>query len=207
MVDIGSFSKATIILRGFDYVQIKNVLAILSESRINSVEISLTGEGNKKNIEKALNEFGDKMSIGAGTVLNKGDLQDVISLGVKFVLSPIMFSEEMFDICKKNNVVSVPGAFSPTEAYQSFINGADIVKVFPADVVSPGYFKDIKAPIPEFKLMAVGGVNIQNSQQFLKNGADYLGIGSGIFNKEDILNGNYSGLKKRIECLEREIYN
>jgi 2-dehydro-3-deoxyphosphogluconate aldolase / (4S)-4-hydroxy-2-oxoglutarate aldolase len=204
--DLNAVSKATIILRGFDYNQIRNVLSILSESRINSVEISLTDKESKKNIELAVKEFGDKVSLGAGTVLNKEDLIDVINLGVKFVLSPIMFTEDMFDICAKNNIVSVPGAFTPTEAYECFKSGADIVKIFPAAVVSPRFFKDIKAPIPDFKLMAVGGVNIQNSQKFLELGADYLGIGSGMFDKKDIVEGNYEGLKNRIAMLEHEIY-
>jgi 2-dehydro-3-deoxyphosphogluconate aldolase / (4S)-4-hydroxy-2-oxoglutarate aldolase len=102
--------------------------------------------------------------------------------------------------------VSVPGAFTPTEAYECFKSGADIVKIFPAAVVSPRFFKDIKAPIPDFKLMAVGGVNIQNSQKFLELGADYLGIGSGMFDKKDIVEGNYEGLKNRIAMLEHEIY-
>lgn len=84
--------------------------------------------------------------------------------------------------------------------------GADIVKVFPASSVTPKFFNAIKAPLGDLKLMAVGGVNANNAEEYLKNGADFLGIGSGVFNKEDVIQCNYENLKKSIEAFENIVY-
>ncbi|WP_298836127.1 bifunctional 4-hydroxy-2-oxoglutarate aldolase/2-dehydro-3-deoxy-phosphogluconate aldolase [Clostridium sp.] len=205
-VDIKNFPKVTVILRGYDYNQTRNIVEILSNSRIKSVEIALKDSNVKDILKKIVDEFGDKILIGAGTILTKEDLIDVVKIGAKFVLSPIMFSEEQLQICKKNMVISVPGAFTPSEIYKSFQDGAGIVKVFPANTVTPKYFKDIKAPLGELKLMAVGGVNAKNALDYLANGADFLGIGSGIFSREDVIKGNYENVKKSIESFEAVLY-
>jgi 2-dehydro-3-deoxyphosphogluconate aldolase/(4S)-4-hydroxy-2-oxoglutarate aldolase len=206
-MNIEDFSRVTIIIRGFEYKQIRSIVDVLSRSKVNSVEIALNNIDSKNILEKITKEYRDKMIIGAGTVLNKEDLLDVINIGVNFVLSPIMFSQDMFQICKENNVISVPGAYSPDEIYKSFQNGADIVKVFPASTVTPRFFKDIKAPLGEMKLMAVGGVNSKNASEYIKNGANFLGIGSGIFNKQDIIDNNFKQLEQSIRVLEENIKN
>lgn len=205
-MNIKDFPKITIILRGYTYEQTRNIVEILSNSKIKSIEIALKNKEDKDTVGKIIEEFGDKMLIGAGTVLNKEDLLEVIEKGVKFVLSPIMFSKEMLEICKENNVISVPAAFSPSEIYASFENGADIVKVFPASSVTSKFFNAIKAPLGDLKLMAVGGVNANNAEEYLKNGADFLGIGSGVFKNEDVVELNNKNLKKSIEAFEKIIY-
>ena len=205
-IEIKDFPKVTVILRGYDYNQTRNIVEILSNSKIRSVEIALKNPNDKDTLKKIVDEFGDKILIGAGTILTKEDLIDVVNMGVKFVLSPIMFSKEELQICIDNEIVSVPGAFTPSEIYKSFKNGADIVKVFPASALGLKYFKDIKAPLGDLKLMAVGGVNGKNALEYLANGADFLGIGSGIFNKEDVLQENYENVKRSIESFEALFY-
>lgn len=199
---IEDFPKVTIILRDYTYEETKTVLDLLSKSKFKSVEIALNTDGSKEIIGKIVKEYKDKLLIGAGTVLNKQDLEDVIKLGVDFVLSPIAMNKEMLEICKANNVVSVPGAYSSSEIMQSFTDGADIVKVFPAKTVGPSYFKQIMSPLGKIKLMAVGGVNEQNAKEYFENGASYVGIGSGIFNKEDIRNGEFNKIQDKLEHLE-----
>lgn len=200
-MNVEELSRVTIILRGYNYEQVRTVVEVLSKSKINSVEITLNREDSKEIIKKIATEYNDRMIIGAGTVLNKQDLIDVINMGAKFVLSPVVWDKEMFDICKQNKVVSVPGAYSPSEVYQCFQNGADIVKIFPASTVTPKFFKDIKAPLGHLRLMAVGGVNEKNIAEYFANGAGYAGIGS-LFNKEDVLNKNYEKLAEKVKELE-----
>ncbi|WP_055669666.1 bifunctional 4-hydroxy-2-oxoglutarate aldolase/2-dehydro-3-deoxy-phosphogluconate aldolase [Desnuesiella massiliensis] len=205
-MDIKNFPKVTIILRGYNYKQAKTVMKALAESSIKSVEITMNTEGALEAISKLSSEFGHTMNIGAGTVTTLDQAKAAIKAGAKFILSPVMLSKEIIDLCKENSVISVPGAMSPTEIYKSFEDGADIVKVFPAISCGIKYFKDVKAPLGNIPLMAVGGVSNENAREFLDNGADFLGIGSGIFNKEDILNKNLEGLIKSIKEFEEKIY-
>jgi len=154
------FSKVTVILRGYNYQQVEAVVEVMKNSKINAVEITLNRGDSKTIIKKIVQKYGREISVGAGTVLNEADLKDVVNIGVDFVLAPNMFSKKMLEFCREHQVISVPGAYSPTEIYQSIKDGADIVKVFPADIVGSKFFKDIRAPFGELPLMAVGGINI-----------------------------------------------
>lgn len=199
---VKNFPKVTIILRGYTYEQTKIIADLISKSKFRAVEITLNTKDSKDIIGKIVKEYKDKLLIGAGTVLNKEDLEDVIKLGVNFVLSPITMNKEMFDICKANNIISVPGAYSASEITQCLNDGADIVKVFPAQTVGPSYFKQIMYPLGKIKLMAVGGVNEKNAKEYFENGAEYVGIGSGIFNKDDIINRDFKKIEDKLKYLE-----
>jgi len=204
-MDIKNFPKITIILRGYNYSQVRAVMKTLCESSIKSVEITMNTPNAAEMISKLSIEFGSTILIGAGTVTDLEQASQAIKAGAKFILSPVMLSKEILDLCKKHSVISVPGTMSPTEIFKSFKDGADIVKVFPAISSGAKFFKGVKAPLGNLPLMAVGGVTKENASEFLNNGADFLGIGSGIFNKEDIINENLEGLKKSLIEFEKKI--
>lgn len=102
-------------------------------------------------------------------------------------------------------MVSVPGAFSPSEIRQSFLDGADIVKIFPAGRLGSRYVSDIQAPLGKMPLMVVGGIGTSNVQEYFAAGASFAGIGSGIFLKEDILNENEEGIRGSIAAMEEKM--
>ena len=102
-------------------------------------------------------------------------------------------------------MVTVPAAFSPSETIEMFDKGADIVKVFPAGILGPKYFSDVQAPLDYLPLMAVGGVNGSNVQEFFDAGCSYAGIGSGIFDKQDIREMNSSALADQIAEFEKRV--
>jgi len=204
-MDIKNFPKVTIILRGYNYNQARTVMKALAQSSIRAVEITMNTEGALETISKLSKYFGDTMLIGAGTVTTMEQAKAAISAGAKFILSPVMLSKEIIDLCREKSVITVPGAMSPTEIYKSFEDGADIVKIFPAISCGTRFFKDVKAPLGNVPLMAVGGVSKENAKEFFKDGADFLGIGSGIFNKEDIESENFEGLIKSIKEFEEKI--
>lgn len=197
-----NFPKVTIILRGYSHSQVRTVMQALLQSSIRSVEITMNTEGALDMIKDFSREFGDEMYIGAGTVTTMKEAVSAIEAGAAFILSPVMLSREIIDLCKKHSVISVPGAMTPTEIHNSLKDGADIVKVFPANSCGAKFFKDIKAPLGDIPLMAVGGVNRENAADYLKSGADYLGIGSGIFSKKDIEEENLEGLVKSLKEFE-----
>ena len=102
-------------------------------------------------------------------------------------------------------MISVPGAFSPTEIKKSLMDGADIVKIFPAGRLGSKFITDIEAPLGKLPLMAVGGVNADNAKEYFEAGASFVGIGSGVFNKEDIKEGNEEGIKASIKYLKEKL--
>lgn len=189
-----SLSVVTIILRGYTYEQIRCVAKSLERSPVKNIEITLNSPDVFESIRKIKDEF-PELNVGAGTVCTFEDTKKSIESGVDFILSPINLSKDSIELCKKCDVVCVPAAMTPTEIKKMFDYGADIVKVFPATTVGPRFFKDVQAPLGDLDLMAVGGVNGENAKSFLDNKCNYLGIGSGIFEKKDIIDMNLDNLK------------
>ena len=206
-MSVKDFPKVTVILRGYTYSQIRTVVKNLIGTELKAVEITMNTPGALDCIQKISEEFGDKILIGAGTVLTYEEAQQSIEAGAAFLLAPTVFSKEILDLCKEKGVVSVPGAFSPSEIYRSFEDGADIVKVFPAARRGSKYLTDIQAPLGKLPLMVVGGVNTGNLEEYFRAGASYAGIASGIFNKDDILQENEVNLKESIKAIEEKIRN
>ena len=206
-MSVKDFPKVTVILRGYTYSQIRTVVKNLIGTELKAVEITMNTPGALDCIQKISEEFGDKILIGAGTVLTYEEAQQSIEAGAAFLLAPTVFSKEILDLCKEKGVVSVPGAFSPSEIYRSFEDGADIVKVFPAARLGSKYLTEIQAPVGKLPLMVVGGVNTGNLEEYFRAGASYAGIASGIFNKDDILQENEVNLKESIKAIEEKIRN
>ena len=206
-MSVKDFPKVTVILRGYTYSQIRTVVKNLIGTELKAVEITMNTPGALDCIQIISEEFGDKILIGAGTVLTYEEAQQSIEAGAAFLLAPTVFSKEILDLCKEKGVVSVPGAFSPSEIYRSFEDGADIVKVFPAARLGSKYLTDIQAPLGKLPLMVVGGVNTGNLEEYFRAGASYAGIASGIFNKDDILQENEVNLKESIKAIEEKIRN
>lgn len=204
-MDIKDFPKVTVILRGYTYSQIRTVVKTLLGTKLKAVEITMNTPDAINIINKISVEFGGLIKVGAGTVKTYKEAEEAIKAGATFLLSPIMLSKEIIELCKKNNVISVPGAYTPTEVNKSLEDGADIVKIFPAGTLGSKFLTDIQAPLGKLPLMVVGGVNGNNVSDYFKAGASFAGIASGIFNKNDILNENEEELKKSIEYFESKM--
>ena len=204
-VTLENFPKVTSILRGYTVAEVDTILQVLCESKVNSVEITCNTTGAVDIIRQSVAKYGDKLVIGAGTVTTMELLKEVIDAGANFVLSPTVYTKEMLDYCKEHEVISVPGAYSPSEVQQQFRLGADIVKIFPAITVGPIYFKQLAGPMGHQPLMAVGGVNAANAADFVAAGCDYLGIGSGMFQKEDATNNNVEALRQSVRDFEEAL--
>ena len=204
-MDIQNFPKVTVILRGYTYPQIRAVVKNIVGSRLRSVEITMNTPGALEAIEKISQEFQESILVGAGTVLTYEEAQASIAAGAAFLLSPTMLDKKILDLCREKKIISVPGAFSPTEIKKSFEDGADIVKVFPAARLGSRYLSDLAAPLGKMPLMVVGGIGTGNIEEYFKAGASFAGIASGIFEREDILNQNEEGIRKSIEAMENKL--
>lgn len=195
-----NFPKLTVIMRGYSYDEAMVVIKMLSkfEQKV-GVEVTTNNPRYLDIIRDGNKEYGELVYIGVGTILNIKQAQKSIDAGAQFMLGPNKFSTEIFEIAKKNNVITVPAAMTPTEVNQMFNEGADIVKVFPAITVKPSFFNQIQGPFGTLRLMAVGGINDKNAEEFIESGASYLGIGSSMFSKEDIQNKNYDNMTSSIQ--------
>lgn len=200
-----TFPKVTVILRGYTYEQCRCVVEQLVGTKLNAVEVAFNTPGAADIVERLNTEFGTEVNIGAGTITTEARALAAVKAGAHFMLSPINFSDRIFEIAKEAGVVTVPAAFSPTEIVEMFDKGADIVKVFPAGILGPKYFSDVQAPLDYMPLMAVGGVNGGNVQEFFDAGCSYAGIGSGIFDKRDIREMNSEALAQQIVEFENRV--
>lgn len=204
-MDIKNFPKVTVILRGYNYSQIRIVVRCLLGTNLQAVEITMNTPDAVNVIGKINREFGDSIKVGAGTVTTFEEAKAVIKEGAAFILSPVMLSQKIIDLCRENNVVSVPAAFSPSEIKAMLDCKADIIKIFPASRLGPKYISDVQAPLGKFPAMVVGGINAGNVNEYFEAGAQFAGIASGIFNKEDILNENEEGLAASIKYFETKL--
>lgn len=117
--------------------------------------------------------------IGAGTVTDPAIARDVIKAGAKFVVSPV-FRPRVIEACHEHHVPALPGCFTPTEILAAWEMGADIVKVFPATSLGPGFIKDLRGPFPSIKLMPTGGVSRDNAADWIRSGAVAIGAGTAL---------------------------
>ena len=120
--------------------------------------------------------------------------------GATFIVSPII-NEDLVNFCAVNNIPVFPGALTPNEIYKAWNLGASMVKVFPAKTFGPAYFKEIKAPLNSIKLMATGGVSVDNVREFVKNGADAISFGASIFKQNWMRNNEYHLIENEIKKL------
>lgn len=198
-MDQRKFPEYTIILRNYTQVQANAVLeAIVGLEADFAVEVTMNSQNATKIIMQLNQKYGSQVKIGAGTVLNLSKEKSAIAAGAKFILSACAMSKEMINYAQKNKVLAIPGVMTPTGVFQMINYGADIVKIFPATVVGPSFFKEIQGPLGDLDLMAVGGVSEYNIKKFKDNRVKYFGIGSNAFNQLDIDNLNVKGLQNSL---------
>ncbi len=197
--------KAVAVLRLKEEDKLKKVIEAIYAGGISVAEITMTVPSAIQLIEKMNSVLDSKIIIGVGSVLNAEVAENAIKAGAKYVVSPIL-KKGIVDAAHKNNVPVIPGCFTPTEIQNAYELGADIIKVFPADVVGMEFFKAILAPMPHLKLMPTGGVTLTNAGDWLKAGACAVGIGSALLDKEAIKNENYSKLTDNARLIMKSIH-
>ena len=158
-----------------------------------------TWKDTAKGIEAVEKEFGDRVLVGAGTVITLEQVSMTYNAGGHYLVTPTT-QPEIIRAGKALGLGLYPGAFTPSEILAAYDAGADAVKVFPASCLGPGYIKAIRAPLSHMPLMAVGGVNEKNAADFMKGGCVGLGVGGNLVNKEWIRNGEW----EKITALAKE---
>ena len=160
---------------------------------ITTLEFTLTNKKANQAITKVRQMFGDRLIVGAGTVLDADSAAISIDAGAQFLVTPIL-APDVIEVGKGCEYPVVCGAFTPTEIWTAWKRGADLVKVFPAGQLGPGYFKDILAPLPDLLLVPTGGVNLETCGPFLAAGAYTVAVGSQLVRKEIVRAKDWSAL-------------
>lgn len=150
---------------------------------VNAIEVTMTTPNALDVIEKATSRYGEEVIFGVGSVLDPETARSAILAGAQFVVCPTL-NLETIKICKRYSVPIVPGAYTPTEILTAWQAGADMVKVFPASVGGPAYIKAIRGPLPQVKLVPVGGVNLKTTADFIRAGSEIVGVGGSLINQK-----------------------
>jgi 2-dehydro-3-deoxyphosphogluconate aldolase/(4S)-4-hydroxy-2-oxoglutarate aldolase len=169
-----------------------------------AIEVTMTTPGAIAGIEMLAKKLGNSAVIGVGTVLDAATARDAISAGAAFVVSPA-FDPSVVEETKKSGRICIPGAFTPTEILRAWNAGADVVKVFPATALGPGYFKDVLAPLPQIKLTPTGGVDVTNAADWIKAGAVFIGAGSALVSKEAMSKRDWEAITRNAKAFVQAI--
>jgi len=173
------------VIRLHDARQLRSVTEALAAGGVRAIEITMTVPGAIGLIEELASSLKSEFVIGAGTVLDPETARQVILAGAKFVVSPV-FKTSLIEVGHNYDVPVMPGCFSPTEILSAWEAGADVVKVFPATSLGPSFFKDIRGPLPQLRLMPTGGVTRENAGDWIRAGAVAIGAGTALVDSKAV---------------------
>src|SRR5579871_2210096 len=164
---------------------------------VRAAEITMTVPGAIRALEKVADRFGDKLMLGAGTVLDPETARSCMLAGAEFFVTPSL-RVSTIEMVKRYSKVICPGALTPTEVVTAWEAGADVVKIFPAgNVGGPKYIKALKGPFPQIEMIPTGGVNLETAGEFLRAGACAVAVGGELVDAKSIKEGRYDVIEER----------
>ena len=182
------------IVRAVDDAHLVETIGALADGGVHITEVTLTVPNALDVIRKAKQKYGDRITIGAGTVLDTESARAAILAGAQFLVSPTT-NLDVIKLCKRYEVLVFPGAFTPTEILTAWEAGADVVKVFPSEVLGPAFFRAMNRPLPQIRLMPTGGVDLNTAAEYLRAGACCLGVGTQLVDPKAIARQDYEYLR------------
>ena len=181
------------VVRFADPGPLVDVVRALADGGVTVAEVTFTVPNALDVIREAKRQLGDRVLLGAGTVLDPETARAAFLAGAEFLVSPSV-NLDVIRMCRRYDKLVMPGAFTPTEVVAAWEAGADVVKVFPAEVVGPPFFRALRGPLPQIKLMPTGGVDLTTAAEFLKAGAVCLGVGSQLVDPKLVAAGDFAGI-------------
>lgn len=175
-------NKIVAVVRSPDGGILVDVAKALAAGGVTCLEITFTVPNALDVLKAVRSAMGDAVTLGAGTVLDPETARAAILAGAEFIVAPNT-NPDVIQLCRRYSVPVMPGAYTPTEILRAWELGADVVKVFPADIGGPAYLRAVSAPLPQVRLMPTGGVDLTTAKDFLNAGACCLGVGSSLVEK------------------------
>src|SRR3954466_8081563 len=183
------------VVRSPDSQQLVEACRALADGGVTVVEITMTVPDALDVVRAVRKALGDRVLLGAGTILDPETARAAFLAGAEYIVSPTL-NLDVIRLCRRYDKVVMPGAFTPTEILTAWEAGADVVKVFPADVVGPAFFKAMRGPLPQIRLMPTGGVDLTTAADYLRAGACCLGVGGQLVDPKLIAAGNFDWLRE-----------
>lgn len=182
--DIERFKRFPVvgILRGFDTEAVLRLAEAAAGAGLLALEVTLSRPDAIEQVARVVDQLGDRLTVGAGTVMTVEQVGAVHRAGGRFIVSPVVDDEVIRATCELG-LGSFPGALSPSEVARAHALGATMVKVFPGGVMGPKYVKALKGPMPGVKLLPTGSVGLDDIPHYLAAGADGFGLGSPLFGR------------------------
>lgn len=197
-------SGAVAVVRMADAGRLVRVAEAIASGGVTAIEVTMTTPNALQVIEDVSREMGDDVIVGVGSVLDAKTARRAVDAGARYVVSPV-FKREIVDESHRLGVPVMPGCFTPTEILTATEAGADVVKVFPADVLGMAFFKGVLAPMPHLRLMPTGGVSLTNAGDWVRAGAVAVGVGSALLDKQAIASGDWATLTDRARTLRQSV--
>jgi 2-dehydro-3-deoxyphosphogluconate aldolase/(4S)-4-hydroxy-2-oxoglutarate aldolase len=181
------------VIRMRDAGKLREVVDAIAEGGVRAIEVTMSVPNAIALIAKLAASLPSTILLGAGTVIDAATARAVIDAGARYIVSPV-FRRDVIDACHERDAAAAPGCFSPTEILDAHEHGADLVKVFPATALGPGFIKDVRAPLPQLRLMPTGGVTLDNAGDWIRAGAVAVGVGSALLDAKAIEDGRFEVL-------------
>jgi len=197
-------SGVVAVIRMKDTNRLLKVIEAVRSGGVKCIEITMTVPGAIEIIHQLSKVVPPDVLVGAGTVVDEETAGKVIDAGATFVVGPVL-NLGIVSLCVKRDIAIMPGCYTPTEILAGWKAGADIIKVFPATSLGPKYFKDLRGPFPDIRLMPTGGVTIDNVGEWITAGACAVGIGSDLLDKKAIEEERYEVLTERAARMVKNV--
>ncbi|MFA5119018.1 MAG: bifunctional 4-hydroxy-2-oxoglutarate aldolase/2-dehydro-3-deoxy-phosphogluconate aldolase [Candidatus Omnitrophota bacterium] len=199
-MDVARFKNKPImgIMRGVRLDEISPLVETVIDSGLETIEITMNTKDAAAVIHQAVKSAGNRLMVGAGTVLSMDSLKSALEVGATFIVMPSLVAD-VTAYCKKQKIPAFPGALTPQEIFNAWQAGATMVKVFPAKFFGPDYFKEIKGPFEDIELLACSGVRPDNMKAYFSSGASAVSFGASVFKREWLDKKDFDSIGKSIK--------
>ena len=191
------------ILRGVTAPMLAPLAEVVASAGLRAVEITMNTAGAAEKISELSGNASRRFLVGAGTVLSRSNLDEALAAGAEFIVMP-MLEREVVRRCVDLGVPVLPGALTPQEVFEAARAGATLIKLFPASVFGPRYFKELRGPFSDVRLLACGGVNTANLDEYFTAGAVAAAVGGSIFRSDWLNAGEYPKIESALAALVGE---
>jgi len=192
------------VVRGVQFETAHRLVEALMLGGISIIEITVDAPRAIDVIKDLATRFGDEILLGAGTVMDGETARMAILAGAQFIVSPSLHPD-VITVSKRYGKIVIPGGMTPTEIVKGYELGADMIKVFPASILGPGYIKDIRGPLGHIPLMTTGGIDLHNIADFIKAGVDVVGVGGSLVSRQMIQEGKWELITEKARQLVEEV--